>query len=233
MTSIPSQMNTHWNSPTLDASPDGAHALDKREAAQAASLQTSADLMHPEELARALQAHYGAMVDPRSGEITRSSLQRVADGVPLHGTLLTQDQIDIAQEVLKRRDLFAQLANADKTDGAITRDELAISSRDYHHLSDRGLIALVGKHFDEYGGGDRFVNFNELKQAAGEVESNKIYTPQERGVAAEVLKREELLKRLDIGIGFFGIPGKQDQRFDRVNVGYTQLNSSVESRYPG
>ncbi|OKO49320.1 hypothetical protein C2U56_10555 [Pseudomonas fluorescens] len=92
---------------------------------------------------------------------------------------------------------------------------------------------MVGKHFDEYGGGDRFVNFNELKQAAGEVESNKIYTPQERGVAAEVLKREELLKRLDIGIGFFGIPGKQDQRFDRVNVGYTQLNSSVESRYPG
>ncbi|AZE55003.1 hypothetical protein C4K03_2848 [Pseudomonas synxantha] len=233
MTSIPSQMNAHWNPSPPGASLDGAHALTKREAPQAATLTTSADLMSPQELAQALQVNFEAMLDPRIGGITRDSLQRVADEQPLNGTLPTQEQIEIAQELLKRRDLFTQLSNAGQKDGLITRDELAISSQDYQHLSDRGLIDQVGKFFNEYGGGDEYVNFNELKEAAGEVESSKTYTPQERGVAKELLKRQELLDQLDIGVGFLGFAGKQDQRFDRTNVEHTGRNSSVESRYPG
>ncbi|WP_206425747.1 hypothetical protein [Pseudomonas synxantha] len=195
----------------------------------------SADLLSPQELVRKAQAHFEALRDPRiTGSITRDSLQRAADGQPLYGVPPTQEQIEIAQEILKRRDFFIQLDATSGVDGLISRDDLATESGDYQYLSDRALIKLVGKNFNEFGGGDEFVNFNELREAAGEIPSTKNYTPQARGVAKELLQphREDLLNRLDIGVGLFGFSGSQDQRFDMLNVEHTSRNSSTESRYP-
>ncbi|QOQ77663.1 hypothetical protein IMF22_11775 [Pseudomonas poae] len=191
------------------------------------------DQLQPRELAQALQTYFDAMIDPRFGEtITKESLQRVADGRPLNGVPPTQTQIEIAQEVLKRKDLFQQLDFTSGKDGKISRDDLATETGDFQYLSDRALITLVGKNFNEYGGGDTYVNFTELREAAGEQPSAKKFSPQARGVAQELLKRIELLDRLDIGVGFLGFAGKQDQRFDLRNVEYTRMHSSPQSRYP-
>ena len=189
--------------------------------------------LQPRELAQALQTYFDAMIDPRFGEtITKASLQRVADGLPLNGVPPTQTQIEIAQEVLKRKDLFQQLDFTSGKDGKVSRDDLATETGDFQYLSDQALITLVGKNFNEYGGGDTYVNFTELREAAGELPSAQKFSPQARGVAQELLKRTELLDRLDIGVGFLGFAGKQDQRFDLRNVEYTRMHSSPQSRYP-
>ncbi len=191
------------------------------------------DQLHPRELAQALQTYFDAMSDPRFTEtITKKSLQRVADGRPLNGVPPTHTQIEIAQEVLKRKDLFQQLDFTSGKDGQISRDDLATETGDFQRLSDRALITLVGKHFNEFGGGDKYVNFTELREASGELPSANTFSPQARGVAQALLKRKELLDRLDIGVGFLGFSGTQDQRFDQRNVEYTRTHSSPEFRYP-
>ncbi|OPA91874.1 hypothetical protein BFW88_12465 [Pseudomonas fluorescens] len=79
----------------------------------------------------------------------------------------------------------------------------------------------VKKHFHEYarGADDKYVNFNELKEAAGELQTDRVFSEQASDVAKVMLARKDLLNRLDIGIGFFG-PGLQDERFDHENLDY-------------
>lgn len=221
--SIPPYGNSH-----LPASP-----LAQQAAPTTAIWREPIDQLQPRELAQALQTYFDAMSDPRFTEtITKKSLQRVADGRPLKGVPPTQTQIEIAQEVLKRKDLFQQLDFTSGKDGQISRDDLATETGEFHLLSDRALITLVGKNFNEYGAGDKYVNFTELREAAGELPSANTFSPQARGVAQELLKRKELLDRLDIGVGFLGFSGKQDQRFDQRNVEYTRTHSSPEFHYP-
>jgi hypothetical protein len=87
--------------------------------------------------------------------------------------------------------------------------------------SDRELVKEVKKHFSEYaaGAGDSYVNFNELKEAAGLRPTTRTFSAQASAVAQEILKRKSLLEALDIGIGFFG-PGLRDERFDHDNLDY-------------
>lgn len=87
------------------------------------------------------------------------------------------------------------------------------------HWSDRKLIEQVGKHFNEFGGGDEYVNFNELKQAAGLLPSDKTFSAEAQAVATEILDRPKLLRKLDIGV-YRGGPGKEDERFDMDNVNH-------------
>ena len=93
------------------------------------------------------------------------------------------------------------------------------------HWSDYQLIEQVGKHFNEFGGGDEYVNFKELNQAAGLLPSDKTYSVEAQAVATEILARPKLLRKLDIGI-YRGRPGKEDGRFDRDNVDHTKKHSS-------
>lgn len=101
------------------------------------------DQLHPRELAQALQTYFDDMSDPRFTEtITKKSLQRVADGRPLNGVPPTHTQIEIAQEVLKRKDLFQQLDFTSDKDGQISRDDLATETGDFQRLSDLSLIHI-------------------------------------------------------------------------------------------
>ncbi|TSD76791.1 hypothetical protein FFI16_010285 [Pseudomonas sp. KBS0710] len=87
----------------------------------------------------------------------------------------------------------------------------------------------VGKHFNEFGGGDEYVNFNELKQAAGLLPSDKTFSAEAQAVATEILDRPKLLRRLDIGV-YRGRPGKEDERFDMDNVDHLKKHSSRLAR---
>ncbi|WP_235437122.1 hypothetical protein [Pseudomonas trivialis] len=89
-------------------------------------------------------------------------------------------------------------------------------------IHDKYLLENIKKHFQEYAAGnnDSYVNFNELKEAAGERPTIRSFSTQARLFAKELLNRPELLRKLDIGINFLGFPGKQDHRFDRRNLNH-------------
>lgn len=89
-------------------------------------------------------------------------------------------------------------------------------------MHDKYLLENIKKHFREYATGenDSYVNFNELKEAAGERPTIRNFSAEARLFAKELLNRPELLRKLDIGVNFFGFPGKEDERFDLVNIDY-------------
>ncbi|MGY2377544.1 hypothetical protein ACW9IB_23855 [Pseudomonas sp. SDO524_S393] len=99
--------------------------------------------------------------------------------------------------------------------------------------SDRQLLQEVKKHFDEYatGRGDEYVNFNELKEAAGQVPTTRTFSPEASAIAEEILKRPRLLNQLDIGVGWTpGGRGLQDERFDHANLDYLIRHASTKRR---
>ena len=73
------------------------------------------------------------------------------------------------------------------------------------------------------------MNFNELREAAGFRKTSKTFSAEARDVAREILSREKLLKKLDIGVGFLGMNGLNDDRFDRVNIRHTLETASKKS----
>ena len=95
-------------------------------------------------------------------------------------------------------------------------------TRPYASVTDRQLIGLIRDHFREFAAGatDSYVNFNELKEAAGLIATDRTFSPEAHHAAKELLSRPKLLRKLDIGISFFGGPGKEDGRFDMDNLNY-------------
>jgi hypothetical protein len=89
-------------------------------------------------------------------------------------------------------------------------------------VTDRQLIGLIRDHFREFAAGatDSYVNFNELREAAGLIATDRTFSPEAHHAAKELLSRPKLLRKLDIGISFFGGPGKEDGRFDMDNLNY-------------
>ncbi|WP_236374988.1 hypothetical protein [Pseudomonas salomonii] len=96
--------------------------------------------------------------------------------------------------------------------------------------SDEYLLRHIAYHFREFAAGknDRFVNINELKEAAGMVPSTRTFSAQAQESALELLARPELLLALDIGVGDDG-PGKQDGRFDIENIAYVYKRSRAKT----
>ncbi|HCT07882.1 MAG TPA: hypothetical protein DIW86_21195 [Pseudomonas sp.] len=89
------------------------------------------------------------------------------------------------------------------------------------------------KYFDEYaaGRGDEYVNFKELKEAAGQVPTTRTFSPKASAVAEEILKRTRLLNQLDIGMGWtHSGRGLQDERFDHDNLDYLIAYASTKRR---
>ena len=84
------------------------------------------------------------------------------------------------------------------------------------------VLTDIKKYFREYatGANDAYVNFNELKEAAGLRATTRIFSPEATAAAKEILDRTKLLRQLDIGINFFGFSGKEDNRFDMENLDY-------------
>lgn len=101
------------------------------------------------------------------------------------------------------------------------RDDSALEVGPHPEWSDRSLVDKIKTHFREFAAGedDRYVNFNELKEAAGLIPTRRSFSPDAQEVALEILSRPELLRELDIGVGFFG-RGLRDKRFDMDNIDY-------------
>lgn len=177
-----------------------------------------------EEFANKVLARFGALEDPSTpGLITDKSLSSIAGGCHLDGRPASQDEMEIAQEVLSRGDQFKELdqGRSGKLDGAFSRDDLGDSSNKYKKSSDHELIQVIKDNFRSYtaGASDSHVNVNELKEAAGLIPSDRTFSPQAREAAMELLQRPGLLRDLDIGTGFFG-RGLEDGRFDIENLNY-------------
>ena len=103
-----------------------------------------------------------------------------------------------------------------------TETQASPDTRPYASVTDRQLIGLIRDHFREYAAGatDSYVNFNELREAAGLIATDRTFSPEAHHAAKELLSRPKLLRKLDIGISFFGGPGKEDGRFDMDNLNY-------------
>ncbi|MBV4455945.1 MULTISPECIES: hypothetical protein [Pseudomonas] len=90
------------------------------------------------------------------------------------------------------------------------------------NVGNKHLLSMIKEHFREYAAGadDQYVNFNELKEAAGLRPTTRTFSAEATAAAKELLERPNLLRELDIGIGFLGFPGNEDQRFDIENLDY-------------
>lgn len=171
-------------------------------------------------------ARFSTFEDPNSpGLITDRSLSAIASGYRLDGQPATQAEIDLANEMLERGSLFKELDQSGMgvLDGAFSRNDLAIASNKYSNMSDHDLLQGVKDNFRQFtaGANDKYVNVNELKEAAGLIPSNRTFSQEARQLAAELLKRPGLLRDLDIGIKVeSGKPGAEDQRFDIDNLNH-------------
>ncbi|WP_339415925.1 MULTISPECIES: hypothetical protein [unclassified Pseudomonas] len=108
-------------------------------------------------------------------------------------------------------------ANHRQTRSAETQANAA-DARSFASVTDRQLIGLVRDHLREFPAGatDSYVNFNELREAAGLIATDRTSSPEAHHAAKAFLSRPKLLRKLDIGIS----PGKKDGRFDMDNLNY-------------
>lgn len=156
---------------------------------------------------------------------------RVAQGTQHNGQPATQEQIDTMKEFLARPDLIQILDLAPiggVEDGRIKLDYVALHAEEPSYVSDSTLMRMARKFhstFDTTGNG--YVNFNELKKA-----EERDIPELAKKVARELLARPQLLKQLDIGVGFLGFAGKEDERYDVTNLDYMIRNSSDRVNYP-
>lgn len=178
-----------------------------------------------EDFSNKVLARFSALEDPNEpGFITDKSLSAVASGSRLDGQPATQAEMAIANELLERGGLFKELdqGSGSVLDGRFSRADLGEASSTYRNMSDHSLLQGIKDNYRQFtaGANDEYVNFNELKEAAGIVSSQRTFSPEARQLAAEILKRPGLLRELDIGIKENGKPGAEDLRFNIVNVDY-------------
>ncbi|MBO0493834.1 hypothetical protein [Pseudomonas sp. Marseille-Q1929] len=180
------------------------------------------------ELARQAILNFDELRDGRVPDtITFADLQSRVNGFNFAGRRVTPEIEKLAEQLLANGDAF--FTGGENNSPVIRWDDLCIKAGEFGLISDHALIAQVDKYFDEYGGGDAYVNFNELREAAGFRKTSKTFSAEARDVAGEILSREKLLKKLDIGVGFLGMDGLNDDRFDRVNIRHTLETASKKS----
>ena len=176
-----------------------------------------------EDFSNKILSHFSSLEDPNQpGAITDRSLNAVAAGRRLDGQPATQDEMDIAKELLSRGGLFKELdqGKTGKLDGSFTRDHLGYVSENAVEMSQLEILQNIKKHFSAYGDGDDYVNLNEMKEAAGLVPSEKTFTPEQRITAIKFLQDKELRDETDVGVDAKGGPGYKDGRFDMDNVNH-------------
>ncbi|VVN60910.1 hypothetical protein PS687_03891 [Pseudomonas fluorescens] len=176
-----------------------------------------------EDFSNKILSHFSSLEDPNQpGAITDRSLNAVAAGRRLDGQPATQDEMDIAKELLSRGGLFKELdqGKTGKLDGSFTRDDLGYVSENAVEMSQLEILQNIKKHFSAYGDGDDYVNLNEMKEAAGLVPSEKTFTPEQRITAIKFLQDKELRDETDVGVDDKGGAGYKDGRFDMANVNH-------------
>ncbi|CRM74931.1 hypothetical protein [Pseudomonas sp. 52 E 6] len=182
-----------------------------------------------QDLLNKILARFSSFEDPNSpGLITDKSLTAVASGYHLDGRPATRAEMALANELLERGEVFKELdqSGTGVLDGAFSRDNLAYSSDKYRNMDNHDLIQGIKDNFRQFTAGtnDDYINVNELKEAAGVIPSNRMFSPEAQQLAAELLKRPGLLRELDIGTNSQGGVGYEDNRFDMANIDYILNN---------
>lgn len=179
------------------------------------------------------------------GSLSKALIADAADNRAALNSSYSDEQKNIARELIARPDLFKTLGiglthrlintNEAKRSDLIAVSDLALEADRADLMSDNSLIQHTYLYFNEYAAGgsaDRYVNFNELKEAAGLVPTNRTFSTQAKSVAAELLKRTSLLDELDVGVGLWGFSGSRDERFDKENLIYMNGKASRKARFP-
>lgn len=213
------------------------------ETSRASALHLSAAPPRPYEsltdqmLMKALLPHAKALDPYNNSAVTYHDLKRLSEeGIQPNGQRATSDLIALVHELLQRNELISDLdiaSGAGYQNGTIKLDSIAKTAGDFSNASDHQLLLAAEKYHKEFDStGNGYVNFNELKQAAGLVHSDRHFSDEAKSVASTLLNRPELLKKLDIGVGFLGFAGKEDQRYDLDNLKYLIRNASHEFNHP-
>ena len=215
--------------------------LQSNESPQTSAAELSAqakpyETMTNKELVGQLLTHSKAIDLYKEDRFSTHTLKQLSQGTQANGTDATPEQKDLAKELMKRPELLDYLdlsPNGGVEDGQITWDAVAAMAGEPSRLSDRGLLMEAKRYHQEFDStGNGYVNFKELKEAAGLLPSDRTFSEGARQTARELLKRPSLLKTLDIGVGFLGLPGKQDERYDVTNLDHTIAKSSRTHNHP-
>lgn len=195
------------------------------------------------ELARLLLDNNRAFLG--GGSLSKRLIEDAADNRSALNGSYSDEQKNIARELVARPELLKTLGtglthrlmntNEVKRSDLIEVSDLALEADRADLMSDNSLIQHTYLYFNEYAAGgsaDRYVNFNELRQAAGLVPSDRTFSPKAKSVAAELLKRTSLLNDLDVGVGLWGVSGSKDERFDKENLTYMNGKTSRRARFP-
>ncbi|WP_226478640.1 hypothetical protein [Pseudomonas sp. MWU16-30323] len=186
----------------------------------------------PQELAVKLLANHSAFENPNYPDrISNAYLKVIATGKLVDGRDATPEQVELAKELLNNPETFDAIdgIGSGYKDGTLSWNDMAVAAGQFDSISDRSLLVQTRVYFREFAAGanDQYVNFNELREAAGEIPSTRTFSTPAKAVAKELLNRPELLRKLDIGVGFLGVfSGKQDDRFDLTNIDYMRGRSS-------
>ncbi|WP_181285945.1 hypothetical protein [Pseudomonas orientalis] len=170
--------------------------------------------------------YFGVLEDPATpGYISDNSLRSVASGFRPDGSRATLEEQEIAENFMSRGGFFKKLdrGSSGKLDGLISRSDLGGFATDYSGSTDHDVLKGIKKYFHEYTAGkdDAYVNFNELREAAGEIPSTRTFSDEAREYAKEFLKRVDLADKTDVGVSCWGLfNGKRDERFDMDNLDY-------------
>lgn len=196
-----------------------------------------------EKLAQLLLGNYRAF--QQGNAISTHLISNAADSRSFLNGAYTKTQKNIATELKARPELLDVLSlgrahrlmdtREAKFVDRIALSDLALEANRADLMSDNSLIRHTYLYFNEYAAGgsaDRYVNFNELKEAAGQVPTNRTFSAQASSVAAELLKRTSLLDKLDVGVGLWGFSGSRDERFDKQNLEYMNNKASRRAHFP-
>ncbi|AZE94334.1 hypothetical protein C4J96_2216 [Pseudomonas orientalis] len=170
--------------------------------------------------------YFGVLEDPATpGYISDNSLRSVASGFRPDGSRATLEEQEIAENFRSRGGFFKKLdrGSSGQLDGLISRTDLSRFATDYSGSTDHDVLKGIKKYFHEYTAGkdDAYVNFNELREAAGEIPSTRTFPDDAREYAKEFLKRVDLADKTDVGVSCWGLfNGKRDERFDMDNLDY-------------
>lgn len=170
--------------------------------------------------------YFGVLEDPATpGYISDNSLRSVASGFRPDGSRATLEEQEIAENFMSRGGFFKKLdrGSSGKLDGLISRSDLGGFATDYSGSTDHDVLKGIKKYFHEYTAGkdDAYVNFNELRETAGEIPSTRTFSDEAREYAKEFLKRVDLADKTDVGVSCWGLfNGKRDERFDMDNLEY-------------
>lgn len=101
------------------------------------------------------------------------------------------------------------------------------------HYQQDAVMNKIKQHFHEYATGenDRFVNVNELKEAAGQVPTTRTFSAEATLYAKILLQNPRALRELDIGIGDNGRPGAEDGRFDIENIEHMLTKPTFDGQH--